>query len=304
MPSEEDESRAVEDVEMEDAADAAAAAAAADEDGAGKADRAEESTTRPRRSTRTEQPQPETSTGTAAKTAKKPNNHTAKTKKKTKREPIVYRWVGPGTTQPDGSVVYTKLEMSVGGRAALVRTGDCALLCSGDVTEDVLYGQDIASNESPEEHGDEENEMTKDAAREVTREDSSRPPKAKRSDEESALYGSPSAANITTEEDELYTSCFDDVAINQLDPFVARIEKMWEDPPDDGPDAEQRRARDARLLGKNYDERRSRMKIQARWFYKVRSTKIALVGFALILILRLATDYPLSCIKTIPPFYM
>ena len=281
--SDKDDSPPVDDVEMEDAAAADAAEDAPDGDGA---DGAETTTSKPRRSTRTKPPPPETSSGAATNNGGKSKNSTAKTKKRTKREPIVYRWVGPGTTEPDGRVVYTKLEMRVGGRAALVRTGDCALLCSGDVTEDVLYGHNIGSDESPEKYSaDEEDENKKGAAGAEERTattGSSLPTEGKvPSDEENALYGSPNAANLTAEEDELYASCFNDDAINKLDPFVARIEKMWEDPPEDGPDAEQRSARDERLLGKNYDERRSRMKIQARWFYKV-SICIALVDVTVI----------------------
>eukprot|EP00562_Extubocellulus_spinifer_P000605 CAMPEP_0178488820 /NCGR_PEP_ID=MMETSP0696-20121128/10057_1 /TAXON_ID=265572 /ORGANISM="Extubocellulus spinifer, Strain CCMP396" /LENGTH=814 /DNA_ID=CAMNT_0020116601 /DNA_START=367 /DNA_END=2811 /DNA_ORIENTATION=- len=262
-----DDSPPVDDVEMEDAAAAADADAAKDAPDGDGADGAETTTSKRRRSSRTKQPPPETNgSGAATKNGGKSKNGTAKTKKSTKREPIVYRWIGPGTTEPDGRVVYTKLEMRVGGRAALVRTGDCALLCSGDVTEDVLYGHNIGSDESPERHSADEEDENKN--RDHT-EEPKLPTEGKvPNDEENALYGSPNAANLSAEEDELYASCFNDDAINKLDPFVARIEKMWEDPPEDGPDAEQRRARDAKLLGKNYDERRSRMKIQARWFYK------------------------------------
>ena len=158
------------------------------------------------------------------------------------RQPIVYRWIGPGVLDPQsGATVYTQLEMRVGGRAALIRTGDCALLCSGDVTEDALYGS-----------GDKDAEMA-DANKD-------------KDDEDDVLYGGAA-------------TCFDDVAISQLDPFVARIERMWEEPeadPDDeganmSPGAARRREQDRRLLGTNYDERRARMKIQARWFYKVRA---------------------------------
>ena len=162
------------------------------------------------------------------------------------RQPIVYRWIGPGVLDPaSGATVYTKLEMRVGGRAALIRTGDCALLCSGDVTEDVLYG----GTPTAKGGGD-------DDAEDVEMADAN-----KNKDEGDVLYGGAA-------------TCFDDVAISQLDPFVARIERMWEDPEADdddaSPGAAQRREQDKKLLGTNYDERRSRMKIQARWFYKVR----------------------------------
>ena len=163
------------------------------------------------------------------------------------RQPIVYRWIGPGVLDPaSGATVYTKLEMRVGGRAALIRTGDCALLCSGDVTEDVLYGGTPTAQGGGDDDGDNDVEMA-DAN--------------KNKDEDDVLYGGAA-------------TCFDDVAISQLDPFVARIERMWEDPEADdddaSPGAAQRREQDKKLLGTNYDERRSRMKIQARWFYKVR----------------------------------
>ena len=163
------------------------------------------------------------------------------------RQPIVYRWIGPGVLDPaSGATVYTKLEMRVGGRAALIRTGDCALLCSGDVTEDVLYGGTPTAKGGGDDGGDKDVEMA-DAN--------------KTKDEDDVLYGGAA-------------TCFDDVAISQLDPFVARIERMWEDPEADdddaSPGAAQRREQDKKLLGTNYDERRSRMKIQARWFYKVR----------------------------------
>ena len=167
------------------------------------------------------------------------------------RQPIVYRWVGPGA--PDrsdpksGATVYTQLEMRVGGRAALIRTGDCALLCSGDVTEDVLYGGTPTAKGGGD--GDDDNANVN---------------KKKANDEEAdLLYGGAA-------------TCFDDVAISQLDPFVARIERMWEDPEpsedgaDESPAAARRREQDRKLFGTNYDERRSRMKIRARWFYKVR----------------------------------
>ena len=167
----------------------------------------------------------------------------------TGRQPIVYRWVGPGV--PDrsdpksGATVYTQLEMRVGGRAALIRTGDCALLCSGDVTEDVLYGG------TPTAKGGDDDDVNMTDG------------KKKADDEEADLYGGAA-------------TCFDDVAISQLDPFVARIEKMWEEPEpsedgaDESPAAARRREQDRKLFGTNYDERRSRMKIRARWFYKVR----------------------------------
>ena len=163
------------------------------------------------------------------------------------RQPIVYRWIGPGVLDPTtGATVYTKLEMRVGGRAALIRTGDCALLCSGDVTEDVLYGGTPTAKGGEDANDNDADVEMADAGNK---------------DEDDVLYGGAA-------------TCFDDVAISQLDPFVARIERMWEDPQADDDDASpataKRREQDKRLLGTNYDERRSRMKIQARWFYKVR----------------------------------
>ena len=167
------------------------------------------------------------------------------------RQPIVYRWVGPGVSDrsdpKSGATVYTQLEMRVGGRAALIRTGDCALLCSGDVTEDVLYG----GTPTAKGGGDDDANMA-DAA------------DSKKADDQEAdlLYGGAA-------------TCFDDVAISQLDPFVARIERMWEEPEpaedgaDESPAAARRREQDRKLFGTNYDERRARMKIRARWFYKV-----------------------------------
>ena len=167
------------------------------------------------------------------------------------RQPIVYRWVGPGA--PDrsdpksGATVYTQLEMRVGGRAALIRTGDCALLCSGDVTEDVLYGGTPTAKGGGSGGDDADANANK-----------------KKADDQEAdlLYGGAA-------------TCFDDVAISQLDPFVARIERMWEEPEpaedgaDESPAAARRREQDRKLFGTNYDERRARMKIRARWFYKV-----------------------------------
>ena len=173
------------------------------------------------------------------------------------RQPIVYRWIGPGVLDPaSGATVYTKLEMRVGGRAALIRTGDCALLCSGDVTEDVLYGGTPTAKGGGDDDGQKDVEMA-DANKEK--------------DEDDVLYGGAA-------------TCFDDVAISQLDPFVARIERMWEDPEADdddaSPGAAQRREQDKKLLGTNYDERRSRMKIQARWFYKVRRKRKRKLGMS------------------------
>ena len=184
----------------------------------------------------------------------------------------MYRWVGAGDPQPDGTVLYGQLEVSVGGpgaasgpggRRSLIRAGDCALLCSGVVEEEALFGDYVAEREA--------------RARQVGR------ALGTGTGEEDGLYGAPDA--VDREEDRLYGGgIFDGETMRRLDPFAARIERMWEEPP-------QQRGQERRVAGAAAAsgsgsgsasasgeansapdaDRRSRMKVQARWFYKVRA---------------------------------
>ena len=188
------------------------------------------------------------------------------------RDRIVYRWVGAGDPQPDGTVLYGQLEVSVGGpgaasgpggRRSLIRAGDCALLCSGVVEEEALFGDYVAEREA--------------RARQVGR------ALGTGTGEEDGLYGAPDA--VDREEDRLYGGgIFDGETMRRLDPFAARIERMWEEPPQQR--GQERRVADAAAASGSGSasasasgeansapdaDRRSRMKVQARWFYKVRA---------------------------------
>jgi hypothetical protein len=102
-----------------------------------------------------------------------------------------YRWVGKGEHQPDGTVVYNAVEVTVAGRKSLIRCGDSALLSSnnGEEPEDEmmqLFSEISGTNSRGEE-------------------------------EEGVFYGSHTDEGF--------------LCIGAFDPFVAVIVKMWEIPP-------------------------------------------------------------------------
>ena len=123
------------------------------------------------------------------------------------------------------------------GKASLIRIGDSALLSSGNGEElddslDHVSGSAKSNNRGSETSGIDGQE--------------------EEPDEEETFYGSHTNEDFRT--------------VSALDPFVAVIEKMWEIPPT----TKGERKRKAMMDNDVYDDERNvRMKIQARWYFKV-----------------------------------
>lgn len=148
----------------------------------------------------------------------------------------IYRWVGKGEPQRDGTVVYRALEVTVAGKKSLIRCGDSALLSSNNGEE-------------------QEDEMMQ-----LVPEISDTKPRGE--------------DFLSEQEEELVYGCHTDEgfhSIGALDPFVAVIVKMWEVPRVNKAKGKRKSIGDDDVFD---DERKARMKIRAQWYFKVRAIGI------------------------------
>lgn len=149
-----------------------------------------------------------------------------------------YRWVGKGQLQPDGTVVYSALEVNVAGRKSLICCGDSALLSSSNGEE----LDDIAVNSPVSEFT-----ATKVSEKSIQDEDE----QALAEDEEESNYGSHTDQDFRS--------------VCALDPFVAVIVKMWEVPALGRVKGKRRSILDDDVFD---NERKVRMKVRAQWYFK------------------------------------
>mmetsp|Transcript_14988 Transcript_14988/g.18281 ORF Transcript_14988/g.18281 Transcript_14988/m.18281 type:complete len:739 (+) Transcript_14988:189-2405(+) len=147
----------------------------------------------------------------------------------------IYRWIGPPISKPSvqgksepisqeqsGRKYYQKLEIRVGDHPALLSQGDFVLISSCDYKEEQLFDRQRTpvnmNSRSKVMHG-----MTE------------------KNDDE--------IMNSTLRSDEMT-----EVAMNKLDPYVGRVEEMWEDPLGDEEEGD--------------DDPHLRMNFRVRWFFK------------------------------------
>lgn len=155
--------------------------------------------------------------------------------KKPSLSPPTYRWVDEGEVEAStGAVVHSKVEVVVRGRKSLIQPGDTVLLFSGDDDDAKALGiarevdNSLSSSEGEEDSDDDD-----------------------ASDEEN--------------DESARTDGGGDDPLPGPDPFVARVEKLWEE--NEPASTGGRRGNSGNK--DDYDlERRSRMKIRARWFFK------------------------------------
>lgn len=166
----------------------------------------------------------------------------------------VYRWVGPPISKPQTTSseagagtakgkeqskkkFYQKVELNVGDHPALVKVGDFVLVSSADYEEDQLHDKAPEGGKNPLNQSPVVNTESRSAAvRSMMNSEGDD------DDEDDVL-------NATLEaEDKM------DIAMNSLDPYVGRVEEMWEEPR--GSQQEQK--------GRSY----GRMKYRVRWFFK------------------------------------
>jgi len=166
-----------------------------------------------------------------------------------------YIWVDSGKKLADGTTQHNQVEIKVGNQASLINVGDAILLSSGEYDDDVMYlkHDDVKKNTSSLFH----NNTPKNSMVNETQGEIELPlPKPK---DENEVYSND--ADNRYIESALQAS-MNDIAINQLDPFIARVEAMWEEPP-------KRTKSKKRNIEEEYtEERLGRMKLSARWFYK------------------------------------
>jgi hypothetical protein len=168
-----------------------------------------------------------------------------------------FRWIGssiapPTSSDPDHpqhisylskkNKYYQKLELNVGNHPAKVQVGDVVLITSSDYDENELH-DNAQKIESSTVNTKSRSEIVNNM---VGNEDD---------DNEEDADDSDKVLNSTLLSEEKM-----DIAMNSLDPYIGRIEEMWEEP----------------KLKKEKDEVEypfSRMKFRVRWFYKVRDGK-------------------------------
>ena len=214
-------------------------------------------------------------------------------KRRRRRIPTTYRWVGEGAPVEgsDGTIEYESVELTIGGRSGVVSVGDCALLCSGDIEEDQLYGSGGGER------------TIYDTVDEGSR-------------EEEALYGG-DGGQRRNEVAAAMRGGWESVNMgDNPEPFVALVERLWEEPlvdcggsgaSSDTPSSSsaggkrgtkkklevkevgggEEEAEEKKELLSDWEKRKSRMKIRARWFFRVR------VGFV--------APIPCDCALSVPP---
>ena len=135
---------------------------------------------------------------------------------------------------------YQKVELNVGNHPALVGIGDFVLVSSSDYEDKELKDKKKTNNV--------QNSVTAKSASVNTKSRSTavRSMMTDYSDDEDEIL------NSTLESEEKM-----EVAMNSLDPYIGRVEEMWEETKSKRKDDE--------------DEVFSNMKVRVRWFYKVRT---------------------------------
>lgn len=176
-----------------------------------------------------------------------------------------YRWVGAGTNLSDGTIEYYTLEVNAAGRVSSVRVGDSVLLFSGDLQDEGVEVDSNAVNEDDKEHAKfekgplSETSLPSGDGRDSNNVVSSLALSKKVNQDGSAGISDGSDVNI----DENF------FGVKALNPFVARIERMWEEPAL-GKTGRHRNPPGTTFCGFVTDNaRKLRMKIKARWYFKV-----------------------------------
>ena len=168
----------------------------------------------------------------------------APTNSKSAKSKSIYRWVGPpiakaltseiddGGKEQSKNKYYQKIELNVGDHPALVQVGDHVLISSSDYEDDELH--DKPANDKL--HLSPVNTESRSAAvRDMMKDE----------------------IDDDNEEDEVLNSTLRseqkiEVAMNSLDPYIGRVEEMWEEP------------KSSEKHGPF-----SKMKYRVRWFFKV-----------------------------------
>lgn len=169
----------------------------------------------------------------------------------------VYRWVGPPISSPgvgaskagkdqSKNKYYHQVELNVGDHPALIKVGDFVLVSSSDYEEDQLH------DKAPEE-GTSELKLSHAVVNTASRSAAVRGMmNAEDDDDEDDADDADEVLNSTLEaEDKM------DIAMNSLDPYIGRVEEMWEEP---------KSAQQEGGKGQSF----ARMKYRVRWFFKVK----------------------------------
>ena len=237
------------------------------------------------------------------------NKHYDNKAKLYRRRPPTYRWIGAPhsklLSREDPTITkynYRKLEIRVGNHCSFISVGDSVLLCSGDMEEDELYGgpllpadepQVISNNNIPSHnHPTKAKELkSKTDQKNKNKNNNTLKQYTKITNGETKKNKS----NTTDENESILGLVAGDIAINALDPFVAKIDSMWEEWPtsnsedknnDKNDDSDIDNFSSPSTTHKNskkqksgnsesepqmlyHDESRTRMKFRARWYFKV-----------------------------------
>ena len=257
------------------------------------------------------------------------NNHHDNKARLYRRRPPTYRWIGapysklPSREDPTKTKYnYRKLEIKVGNHCSFISVGDSVLLCSGDMEEDELYGGPLLPANAADHHQHQPEVTTNNInysdshPTKVKEQKSHTEQKNKNKHNNSSKLivennhgteitnGETKKKNVHTtasgnetikdENESILGLVAGDIAINALDPFVAKIDSMWEEWPaskskeknndDKGNDNSSSSTTTSHKNSKKqkcnnsdsepemiyHDESRTRMKFRARWYFKVR----------------------------------
>ena len=170
---------------------------------------------------------------------------------KTTRLPPTYRWIGNSIIESDGNTYYEKLEIKVGNHASLISVGDSVLLSSGDLEEDELFCKPDASSPLTQQGGNIGNKLSK----------------------ASSIKNLASSANKNATEISKIESLVNEIAINSLNPYVALVDSIFEEPLTEIEksvcNSENNKRRKKNDIVSYTEQRRTRMKIRAKWYFKV-----------------------------------